>query len=222
MNKVKFEKTKAHQQYKLADGTIVPGVTTVLSIMAKPALIHWAWEQGRAGLDYRKTKKQAADIGSIAHWLIECQLKGLVPDTSEFAPADLDKAENAVIKFMSWWDANKMKFVASEEQITSENYYYGGTLDIIAEDQHGNICLVDLKTSKGIYDEYWFQLAGYDGLYTEKGGKIDRYIICRIGKDIDASDFEVQERTDLGAYWRVFQSALRLYYALKGLKNAQS
>ena len=40
----------------------------------QPAVIHWAWEQGVAGLDYRKVRDQAGDIGSLVHYLILCAL----------------------------------------------------------------------------------------------------------------------------------------------------
>ena len=66
--------TKAHQQYRLKDGTIVPGVTTPLGILAKPGLVPWAWNLGREGLDYRKVSEKGMDIGSLAHMMIECDL----------------------------------------------------------------------------------------------------------------------------------------------------
>ena len=36
------KRSRAHITYKLADGTAVPGVTTVLSVLNKPALVKWA------------------------------------------------------------------------------------------------------------------------------------------------------------------------------------
>lgn len=223
-DKVKFSKTKAHQRYTLADGTPVPGVTTVLGVLNKPALMHWAWEQGRAGLDYRKTKDQAANIGTLAHWLCECHLKGQEPDTSEFSAADIDKAENAALKFMGWWDSAGLVLVGSECQIVSETHRYGGTLDIVACDKQGRGVLVDLKSSKGIYDEYFFQLAAYSKLLPtpEMPAVISRCVIVRIGKEAEDGDFEVQERADLSREWMVFEAALRLHRALGALKNRGS
>jgi hypothetical protein len=216
MDKVKFESTKAHQRYKTADGENVPGATTVLGILNKPALLAWAWGLGIKGEDFRKVKDKAADIGTIAHWLIELHLKGLEPDVSNFAPADLAKAENAVIKFMSWWDTNKFQFVASEQQYVSDKDGYGGTLDIIAT-VNGDLCLIDLKTSKGIYDEYWFQLAAYAELHNQNRlcAPFKRMIICRIGKEEDSNDFEIQEKQSLSWELDVFKKCLALYKALK-------
>lgn len=210
MDKVKFQKTKAHQRY-LLEGNPVPGVTTVLGMLNKPALLYWAWDLGQKGIDYRKAKDAAADVGTITHWLIECHLKGFEPDTSEFAPADLSKAENAVIKFMTWWDMQGFAVIESETQIVSHDGY-GGTLDIIARDREGKICLVDLKTSKGIYDEYWTQVAAYGKLWNENQlDSIDRYIICRIGKEAEDADFEIQERTNLDQHVEFFSHLLKAY-----------
>lgn len=208
MEKVKYNKIRAHQRYKTDDGMPVPGVTTVLSVQAKPALI-----------DYKKVKDCAADIGSISHWLIECHLKRIEPDTSEFSPADFGKAENAMIKFLSWWDKSGMEYISSEQQLVSEKERFGGTLDIVARDAGGVLCLIDIKTSKGIYDEYWQQVAAYGALWNESAmEKIGLYYICRFGKDEADSDFEVQERKDLAPHLAVFRAFLVAYYAIKKLK----
>jgi hypothetical protein len=217
MEKVKLEKTKSHQTYKTKDGVKVPGVTTVLGIINKPALLAWAWQCGVDGIDFRKSKDKAADIGTIAHFLIECHLKGQEADTSDFSPADVSKAENAVIKFMSWWDAGKFKVVASEAQLVSENYRYGGTLDIVAKDSQGITSLIDLKTGKGIYNEMWHQVNGaYRQLWDElhPDDEVERVIICRIGKE-EVGDFETQERIVAGRDFEIFKAALDLYRLIK-------
>lgn len=223
MDKVKLEKTKIHQKYLLADGREVVGVTTALGIMNKPALLAWAWAEGKAGRDFRKVKDQAADIGTLAHFLCECHLKGIEADTSEFSPADLSKAENAVIKFMTWWDKEGFTLVASESQLISEQLEYGGTLDIVAKDKEGVLHLIDIKTSKAIYEEYWFQVAAYRKLWNENNLpenliKGATYIV-RIGKEANEDDFETPSRTDLSREFDVFLKCLALYKAVKENKK---
>lgn len=218
MDKIKYDTTLAHQRYKLADGTACPGVTTVLGIMEKQGLHRWFYECGLAKppIDPFKKSAQAANIGSIAHFMVECHLKGVEPDTSEFSPADLSKAENSVIKFMSWWDSSGFEFSASELQLVSAIEGYGGTLDILAK-KDGEMCLIDLKTSKRIYgDEYWWQLSAYANLFCENNPFVElkRFIICRIGKE-DEGDFEVQERKSLVWELDVFRKCLALYKVLK-------
>jgi len=55
--------------YKNAQGKRIPGVTTVISNLgwSKGGLMHWAWEQGINGIDYKETRDKAADTGTIAH-----------------------------------------------------------------------------------------------------------------------------------------------------------
>lgn len=215
---VKFERTRAHQRYVLKDGTMVPGVTTALKMRANDALLYWAWDCGMGGLDYRKVRDEAANIGSLAHWMCECHVLGQEPDTSSFPKEDIDKASNSFLKFLEWWQGNGMTLVHSERQLVSEQFRFGGTLDIDARDRNGKRILVDLKTSKGIYDEYYAQLAAYDRLHTETGDEpFTRHIIVRIGKK-EAGDFEVREISGLDKHWNVFKACLDLYNAVKALK----
>jgi hypothetical protein len=219
MDKVKFSKTKSHQRYKTQDGENVPGVTTALGVINKPALLAWAWQCGVDGIDFRKSRDQAADIGTLAHWLCECYLKGVAPDTSEFSKADIDKAENAFVKFLSWWDSMGLTLVESECQLVSERYKFGGTLDIMAKDKAGKLFLCDIKTSKGIYPEMFYQLAAYATLWSENRSEpISGVYIIRIGKQAEDGDFEVQSRNDLARHWAVFLAALDLYNKIKDAK----
>lgn len=234
--KVKFEKTRAHQRYKLKDGTVVPGATTVLNVMDKgEALLNWAYECGLRNEDFRKARDQAADIGTLAHFLCECHLNGTEADLSEFSPSDRDKAENSFLKFLEWWDSQKMQKLActdqhgkqnvNEVELVSEKWKFGGTIDLPCRDRDGKKVLADFKTSKAIYPKSMFsQLAAYNQLYAEtEEGKKDpfvRWIIVRIGKK-EAGDFEVREVTkpQLDAHWKVFEACLALHKALKGVKD---
>lgn len=221
MEKVKLEKTKIHQKYLLADGREVVGVTTALNVISKPQLIQWAWNEGKAGRDFRKVRDAAADVGTLCHFMCECHLKGIEPDMSEFSSADVKKAENGFIKFVSWWDKNKFKLVASEKQCVSEKNCYGGTIDIIAEDETGMACLIDLKTSSGIYDSMFWQVAAYRQLWDEiDSRKIIKVYIVRIGKDEKCEDFEVREKVDSTHDFMIFLDALKLYNDIKKAKKS--
>ena len=44
-------------QYKLSNGKLVVGTTTVIGrFKDSNALIHWAWDCGKKGLDYRQER----------------------------------------------------------------------------------------------------------------------------------------------------------------------
>ena len=65
-----MKRAKAHQRYYTSDRKPCVGVTTVLNVMAKPALVPWANKLGLAGIDSSKYVDSLARIGSLIHYLI--------------------------------------------------------------------------------------------------------------------------------------------------------
>jgi hypothetical protein len=226
MEKTKLVRNAPHQKYHLADGTQVPGGSTICKIGDDAgALIHWAWNLGREGKDYRKERDKAADIGTIAHFLIECYLNGQVADLEDYSQADIDKALLCYNKFVDWWDEQHLEKVTTEIQLVNESHRYGGTIDLIAKCPNGDHVLIDFKTSKKISDSYWRQCAGYAALWNENQdvngfnaiNQITNHAIVRIGKQ-EEGDFEVVWKNDLSKEWYVFQKQVELYWAMQAAK----
>jgi len=197
-----------HQPYHLADGSIVPSVTTVLGILDKPGLPYWAWNLGMQGLDFRDVRDAAARVGTITHHLIACHLKGEKANVSEFFPDEVDKAETCLEKYLHWEKENTLTPVMIEERLVSELYRYGGTPDLLAE-IGGEFVLLDWKSGNGIYDSYFYQLAAYRQLFTEQGWPIAGARIVRLSPD--DSEVEVAIALDLDRDWKIFQYALGIY-----------
>jgi len=214
-------KIAAHQQYKLNDGTIVPGVTTVLNLLAKPALIYWAWDLGRQGIDFRKARDKAGDIGTIAHEMIETDIKGGKFDPSEYAPNLVEKAENAYLAWLQWQDNFELTTLGSEIQLVSEKYKFGGTLDWIVKNKDGQIWLIDFKSSKDIYDEMHYQIAAYEQLWNENhpDQTISQCHILRLGKE--NGTFSHQKFNDLAKEWSIFHHLLSIWQLKKGMVTKQ-
>ena len=210
--------TKAHQRYALADGTQVPGVTTILNILDKPALIHWAWELGMQQQDYRKVRDKAANIGTIAHQLIECDIKQIPFDPSAYAPQDVDRAENAYLAWLEWTRHYHLATVHSELQLVSEEYRYGGTLDWVAR-KGDRVWLIDFKSSKGIYEEMKYQLAAYQALWNENypNDQIAQCHLIRLGKD--DGNFEHHRYLDLSREFEIFKHCLAIYQLRRNAKK---
>ena len=219
----KLDRNKFHQIYSLKDGTIVPGTSTICKVGENPAfLIHWAWDCGRQGLDYKKVRDEAADIGTLAHFMLECHISGEIPCVENFAPFLLEKAQFVFEKATSFWKSQNFKLVAKELQLVSEKYEYGGTLDVVCRDGDGKLTLIDWKTSKSIYDSYIDQLSAYENLWNENNKeKIERRIIIRAGKKKIASDFDFHEFTsqDIKPNFEIFLHKLSLHNALLDLRN---
>lgn len=203
------KKTRIHTVYKKQDGTRVPSVTTILGVLNKPALLDWAWKMGTQGLDYKAVRDDAAGVGTLAHYLILCHLKGETPDTSEYSAQDIDRAENCLIKYYDWQDEHAIKPVIVETPLVSEEWGYGGTVDCLAE-LNGELILIDHKTGKAIYPEMFYQLAAYRELLKENGHDITNARILRIGRD-DTEGFEERVATNLDKQWEIFSHCLQIY-----------
>lgn len=206
-------KTNAHTVYKI-DGETVPSVTTVLNILAKPALIHWAWKLGTEGQDYKAVRDQAADVGTLAHYLIMCHLRNVEADTSEYSAQDINQAENCFLKYLDWEREHQVEPLLVEEPMVSRIYKYGGTIDCLA--RHGDeLWLIDHKTGKAIYPEMFCQLAAYKQLLTEysslEGRDITSARILRIGRD-EAEGFEERVVDNLDRYFQKFYHCLQIYH----------
>lgn len=217
--KLKLDFTKAHTVYKNAAGKRVPGVTTVLGVINKPYLVKWANAMGLQGIDTEKFVRDAADKGTVAHAMVQCHLEGKELDLSNLVPDVVAKAENAFIKFLSWWDRQGLTCIHSELSMISEHWQVGGTGDIFARRQsNGNIVYVDLKTSKGIYPEMRVQSSAYAEMYQEIHGQdVNEVWILRTGKEDDDS-FEPVEVCNRAECVEAFVAANGLYKALKKIQ----
>jgi hypothetical protein len=188
---------RQHTVYKNAAGKRVPGCTTITGVMEKPALKRWANRLGLEGIEVDKYVDELASIGTLAHYLIECHCTGEKPDTEQYSKAQLDLAENSVIKWMMWQDSVGFVPEHNELALVSEMYQFGGTLDIIGRlTKRNNIrVLVDIKTCKGIYGEHKTQVAGGYGILSREHrglvGQVDGVIITRVGRNPDEGFEEV-------------------------------
>lgn len=161
--------------YKLADGTPVSGVTTIISgvkLGSIEGLLAWANREGLAGRNHRDTRDAAADAGTCAHDMVECDIKGKEFDKAEYKPETILKAAGAFKAYKDWARQTKLKALHTEVPLVSERYKFGGTMDAILVD--GKLSLGDWKTSNGVYPDMLLQLAGYALLWDEN--KVDEPI----------------------------------------------
>lgn len=205
--------------YKLADGTRVPGVTTVIGRFKEAGpLMDWAWNEGREGRDYRETRQGAADIGTCAHAMVEADIHGIQFDPSPFPPEIAKAAQQPFEAYCKWRDQSRMMPVATEVYLVSETLRVGGCMDAIMVDDQ--LCVGDWKSSNAIYGDMLIQLAAYRGLWEEAfpdrpltGG----FHLVRFAKD--HPDFEHRYFGELEEAWRAFKMMRDLYEIDKGLKK---
>jgi len=211
------KRSRAHIRYTLKDGTIVPGVTTILSVLNKPALVKWANNLGLQGIDSSKYVDEKAAIGTLTHQMIADYLQRKETDTSEYSKVQIDQAENAVLSFLEWEKTHHIELVLIEEPMVSELYKFGGTIDCLGQ-MNGSLCLLDFKTSSGIFPEMMIQVVAYRQLLIEHGYKVDQAIILRVGRTPDEG-FEDRLINELDRRWQIFEHCLEIYRLQREVKN---
>lgn len=224
-------------QYSV-DGKVIPGCTTVLGIMAKPALLYWAanmasdyWKDNikpgipldeieidslwnRAKRAHTQKKVDSAALGSFVHKWCEEHIKGLNPEL----PVN-EQMRGAVERFLKWESEHKVKFLLSEQLVYSKECGYAGTTDFICEID-GKMWLGDIKTSNGIYDEYFAQTAAYLYARTEEfpSEVYEGVVIVRVGKEDGEVEVARKTTTELRPYYELFINCLSTYGSLKEIE----
>lgn len=207
--KVKIDFSKPHITYKNKAGKKVVGVTTALGILAKPALIPWAYKRGKDGLELYGSRDKAANVGTIVHERIMAYYKGYEIDNSNIAPDVWEMTENCMKSFYEWAEPRDVRPELIEEPTVSEKHQYGGTFDLFGS-MDGERTLLDFKSGNGLYEEHFVQLAGYLGLLREHGHHPTKVVILNIPKTLDNSFMVKSVSADEETMNLRFQKFLRL------------
>lgn len=210
------KKSKAHTIYKLDSGVRVPGVTTVLGILNKPALVKWANNLGLQGIDSNKYVDNLADVGTLAHKMILNYFNRVDTDTADYSPNQVELAENCLMSFWAWEREHDLVVIMAEVPLVSHRYNYGGTIDCYCN-LDGKMTLLDFKTGKAIYPEMFYQLAAYKSLLTEIAAVVGGTRILRIGRNADEG-FEEQLVDNLDKQFEIFEHCLAIYNLKKETK----
>ncbi len=227
--------------YRIGD-RIVYGVTSVVGVIGKPALIYWAvnqcidnlksiWKAGKSYdeieisdiLDVAKNihsekKNKSATIGDLVHKWIEKYIKAKIENGSIPEIPINEQLENSVKSFLKWEKENNIEWLGSEKKIYSKQYDYAGTLDAEAM-VNGKLAVIDFKTSNGIYDEYLLQVSAYvQARKEETGMDYETAYVVKIGKD---GNLEVQEIKEFDEHLKAFLGALEIYKWQQKLRDAR-
>ena len=206
--------------YRNKEGKRIPGVTTVLKNLgwSTEPLLWWAWNEGIEGRNFRDTSQKAADAGTLAHEMIECDIKGKALPTIEDASIK-EKAETCYLNFLDWKE--QINFISrfSEIHLVSETYQVGATPDCIPSIK-GKLALFDWKTGSGVYPDMLCQIAAYKEIWEENNPDMPLeggIYLLRIGKE-DAS-WHWHYWQALPEAWEVFKMARKLHDLHKTLKK---
>ena len=209
------KRTQSRRRYQLADGTKVPGVTTVTGLLAKPGLVRWANRLGLEGIDAQRYTDESAQAGTLAHALIQARLQETPLERGEWSAEQLEAAERSLARFEDWRRAHTLRVLQCESSYVSEDKRYGGTVDCYCL-LDGRPTLLDFKTGKAVYEEGFVQLAAYARLLEETGLPVEDCRILRVGRD-GAEGFEERGLAERERWYALFEHLLGVYWLKKEL-----
>jgi hypothetical protein len=220
---------------------LLPSVTTILGILAKPELEIWKQEQvllasltlpkidGEDDKSYIKriiedSKAQsevAIGFGKAVHTYCEGIVKrenvpqeviDLIPEKTREAIKDLFKTFEEVIY--------------SEKSLA--NSHFAGTLDLLIK-KDGKLYLPDIKTqgtTEGkpfrVYDTWEYQMSAYRRLAIDNNiipfdSELHSAVIAVSSKEEGRVEWIDVEKQRIDKGWRVFESLMKTYYMIKEL-----
>ena len=189
---------------------ILVGATTKTGILDKPFLRKWYLEQAVGAVKKlvapgtfvteammneiasaimdtgHKTKEKAGDIGHEVHAWICSYIKSKIGfNECPALPVEFQQ-RNCVLAWTEWEPAG-IEWLETERLVYSRKLDACGMLDEVGKPPDKIKTLFDVKTGKGIYEEYLYQAGGYYGMYNEEmaeigGEPITRAQIVRVDK----------------------------------------
>jgi len=222
-------------------GVPADGTTSILKIINKPALMYWAvnkaieyleWELpvGKPICELEKSKmlqeakkahrqilSDAGDFGTLVHSLIESHIKK-EPYQYPVNPIVRESFE----QFLKWDKENQPEYLFSERKIYSIEHNFAGTLDFLCK-INGKVVIGDIKTSSGIWDEYYLQLAAYRMALMEEFPDLDitDALIIRCGKDGSIELKNDGELINFTENTKAFLAALVLHRRMKEMERSK-
>jgi len=234
---------EARHRFTINDKSVFPSVTAAIGVIDKSRpLIYWAVGLTKdfllgnlqALIDDTKgdkiaslieeavkqhsiKKQQAADIGTQVHDWVEKFIKAKTKKDWPEIPKE-PQVYNGISAFLKWVDEYEVKFISSEKHIYSKKYKYAGIMDAEAIIKR-KLCVIDFKTSKGIYPEMFFQVAAYQAAAEEESGKeySGNKWLARFDKE--TGEFEAHEFAEQDKDFEAFLAALKLKRRLSELEK---
>jgi len=239
MDKPRFEFKESTHSYTL-DGKRLTGVTTIIGVVEKPALIGWAsnmaidsvikeatydrkeniYKVSKQSLEgsrkaWCRKRDSAGDIGTMVHNHIENYANSKI-FKGKFLPIyETEQVEKMVGKFIEWAEEKDVTFLLSEQRLYSEEHWYAGTVDLVVEIK-GKKYIADIKTARDIYDMNYVQMAGYE-IALEELEKIKDcagYLVINIPKELNKegeAKIKIGSKTKTKLYKEAFLHCLALY-----------
>ena len=213
--------------YTDENGNYFPSATTLLEAYPKPyQLIQWMKEVGSKADEIRDN---AGRRGSNVHQLTEDYDHGHECNLlDEYGKPKYSLEEWSMFeRYVEFSINHKPENHLIEQTIVSSGLGFAGTIDRICTID-GKTYVLDIKTSNGIYNSYWLQLAAYKELYNsivDYGNimpKIDGVAILwlnaktrTVGKNgaVQGRGWQMVTEMNTSKHWELFQAVQKLWHA---------
>jgi len=200
-------------------GEYYPSVTTILEAYPKPyALMQWMKEQGK---NSDEIIQAAGRRGSNVHYLTEQYDKGFEVNllNSEGHPMYSLEEWGMFEKYVDYSNALSPKNELIEQQVLSPKLGLAGTIDRIVVINKKKYIL-DIKTSNGIYNSYWLQIAAYQqaimreaNIFTDGVAILWLNAKTRTKKDLQGVGWQLIVKEDTKKDWNLFRAVQKLWLA---------
>jgi len=213
---------------------LLPSVTTVLGVAAKPGLDRWKQEQAilaaltlprleceeesewlsRVLNDSKAQGKQAAERGSAIHAIIESFFDGILLESVPTYCRNIENALQAAYGARLW---------IPEQSASHTELKFGGKVDLHAKaDKVKGIppVIIDFKTKETpldkavLYDEFIMQMAAYRELLGLEGARCGIMFVNGLTNEVKLCEIE---EADLQKGLKCFFHLLRFYQLKSGL-----
>ena len=164
---------------------------------------------------YRNTSSSAINIGTVTHRWVEQAIRWKLEGGDPPIMPKQEEAQTAIEAFRAWVSENDVEWHSAEQKVYHRKYKYAGTVDAVAT-INGEYSVIDWKTSKAVYPEYYLQVAAYaKALEDMEGRPVDSAYILRCDKK--TGKFQCVKSEDFELDFNAFLAAQSLRQRLKSL-----
>jgi len=211
-------------RYYVIDGQSFPSVTSILSLLPRPELEMWRKMVGEE--EAEKIAQERSVIGKAAHFRIlsKYSLRALelpsvyLPwkNTIEWLKEINYRCELAHVMWQEVIDGIDFEPLYVEHSLVSRKHRFAGTFDLLAKIYDKNT-LIDLKTSKELWESYKLQLGAYYLLCIENKLKVDLGMLIGLHPFLEENpDLKAKtvwlNRKELEEYGRRFLKLVEKFY----------
>lgn len=224
---------------------LLPSVTTIMKIMAKPQVEAWEIEQailasvtlprkpdeaadafaGRIVADMDRVCEHARQFGDALHNGIEhINRTGELPPAMSPIAVAYPRLIEWLKKYLEWFKDSIAKVYSCESVIVHGNAGYAGRVDLHAHHYGYGDCVIDFKSQRvrkrvEFYDDWIYQLSAYQ----QKLPGTKCLSVAIPSNEPSAPVEKLWTDTEAKEGWEVFQCLLNLWQKVKGYKpNEQS